>query len=328
MTRVSTNFGKSIIGQGRIKELLAKQLELNTASSSYLFIGLRDLGKQKLAHEFAAALLCSDQTTVYPCGKCESCKIWENGKDIIPDFYEVTLPSESSEISTDEIRDLKIRASQTALGGSRKVIIVNHADKLSTGAENALLKLLEEPPKNTHILLLHNMTRPVMETIESRCQILRFTPPSVNEVIMWLISNGCEKSVAEEIAFVAKGRPEKARLYLDFKETFADAKNTVTMLAEYFENPERLISELGFNEKMSWAERQEKARDLLESYLFILRSALLKKLNVKTIMPFKMKITNTDLKNIMSRIRNVENSLSLLSFSVPGNILIEHSLYA
>src|SRR3989338_2988108 len=160
MTRVSTNFGKSIIGQGRIKELLAKQLELNTASSSYLFIGLRDLGKQKLAHEFAAALLCSDQTTVYPCGKCESCKIWENGKDKIPDFYEVTLPSESSEISTDEIRDLKIRASQTALGGSRKVIIVNHADKLSTGAANALLKLLEEPPKNTHILLLHNMTRP------------------------------------------------------------------------------------------------------------------------------------------------------------------------
>lgn len=121
-----------------------------------------------LGRTIAAALLCPEGG---PCGACISCHKVENG--IHPDLIEI---DEDGEIKVETARRIRSEASVLPNDGARKVFLVRHAERMNVPAQNALLKVLEEPPKYCFFLLLTGQPDRILETILSRCTRYQLPP--------------------------------------------------------------------------------------------------------------------------------------------------------
>ncbi len=204
-----------IIGQKTVVEHLKKAIALRKPSHAYIFCGDEGSGKKLLADRFAAGLLCEDPTiknpdikasavTKYkknsssdkynlqndatvkddlptdtsdddgrPCGSCIACMQTSSGNH--PDIIYVTHEKKNitvGDIRTQLVRDIAVKP----YSGQFKIYIIEDADKMNEEAQNALLKTLEEPPEYAVILLLAKNTGAFLQTILSRCVMLRFVP--------------------------------------------------------------------------------------------------------------------------------------------------------
>lgn len=154
-----------IAGQDTIVQTLKNQIRTGRIGHAYLFSGPRGTGKTSTAKIFARAVNCLDQEDVNPCGKCSVCAHSLGGNTM--DIIEIDAASNNG---VDEIRDLRDKAKFPPAIGRYKVYIIDEVHMLSTGAFNALLKTLEEPPP--HIIFILATTEPhkLPATIISRCQ--------------------------------------------------------------------------------------------------------------------------------------------------------------
>ncbi|BDX06641.1 DNA polymerase III subunit delta' [Planctobacterium marinum] len=143
-----------------------------------LFVGSRGTGKSDILVEMARYLLCSNKSA---CGQCQSCLLYKAGNhpDLIVTQYDKT-------IGVDTIREGINRLSQTSHLGSDKVMLVNNAHKMTAAASNALLKTLEEPTKNTFILMSATSTNELLPTILSRCEKHMVQVKHKESVQLWL----------------------------------------------------------------------------------------------------------------------------------------------
>ena len=171
----------NIVGSQRIIEFLKNSIKNKRLCQSYLFCGPEYVGKKMIAIHFAASLLCDSQN--FPCLECESCRQVFQGKH--PDVYYVGK-IEDKEIGIDQIRKIKGIVNLTPLSGSSKIVIIEEADSLTISAANSLLKLLEDTPPNVFIILLARGFGNLPATLRSRCQVLRFLPPSSEELSCFL----------------------------------------------------------------------------------------------------------------------------------------------
>lgn len=172
-----------IVGHKKIIEFLQYSAVHDKLSHAYLFYGPQHIGKTTVATNFACYLLCDKKNDhVLACGKCDSCV--QILKKIHPDVHYIA--SEGKKISIERIRDLCRVLSREPLVGKYKVAIVKDAHHLTTAAANSFLKFLEEAPKNTIIILISPRSFALLETVRSRCQILRFSVPSKTELSAFL----------------------------------------------------------------------------------------------------------------------------------------------
>lgn len=169
-----------IIGQKHIVRILQHQLETDNVSQAYLFTGTRGTGKTTTARILAKALNCTGNPAdgQLPCGECENCKAIKEGR-----FLDVIEMDAASNNGVDDIRDLIDRVNYPPMVGRYKVYIIDEVHMLSTSAENAFLKTLEEPPEHVIFILATTNPEKVRETIRSRCMRLDFRRVSEDDLI-------------------------------------------------------------------------------------------------------------------------------------------------
>lgn len=169
-----------IIGQKHIVRILQHQLETDNVSQAYLFTGTRGTGKTTTARILAKALNCTGNPAdgQLPCGECENCKAIKEGR-----FLDVIEMDAASNRGVNEVRDLIEKVNYPPMVGRYKVYIIDEVHMLTTEAENAFLKTLEEPPAHVIFILATTNPEKVRETIRSRCMRLDFRRVSEDDLI-------------------------------------------------------------------------------------------------------------------------------------------------
>lgn len=169
---------EDIVGQTHIKTALTNAINLNKISHAYLFTGPRGTGKTSTARILAKSLNCVNGPTVTPCEKCESCVSITNTVPI--DVIEIDAASNRS---VEDAHNILEKVQYAPVNGKYKIYIIDEVHMLTTQAFNALLKTLEEPPKNVIFILATTESHKVLDTIKSRCQRFDFKRITTNDII-------------------------------------------------------------------------------------------------------------------------------------------------
>jgi len=194
-----------------------------------IFHGPAGVGKAKAAVAFAKALNCQDLSADFePCDNCQSCRQIEakmHPDIVFADFaYQAILMKEEEEkqqnIRIETVRYLTNLSQQKAVAAKWKVFIIDKAEKLVPAAANALLKFIEEPPKNTVWILVSSKRESMLPTIKSRCQSIPFAPLSNKMIEDILVDNYVESDLAKKAVLLAGGSSENAFLIASLLEEF------------------------------------------------------------------------------------------------------------
>ncbi len=226
---------------------------MDRPAHAYIFAGLEGVGKYKTAREWAKLLLCQNpqRSEAGPfadsCGSCESCTLLEAGSHpdyahVYKELLEYTRDGKGKktplDLPIDVIREFLIE--QVAIRPTlspRKVFVISEAEKLNANSQNALLKVLEEPPSYCTIILLCTRLEQLLPTTRSRCQIVRFGPVDEDRIVSQLTGMGLGSKEATFFARLAQGSLglacQWARLELNGVGLFAIKKGILTSLADY-----------------------------------------------------------------------------------------------
>lgn len=226
---------QDIIGQEQIKEHLQNALSTGKVSHAYIINGEKSSGKEFIARVFAMTLQC-EQGGTEPCNVCHSCKqaLSKNQPDIIYVSHE-----KPNTISVDDIRaqvnnDVAIKP----YSSKYKVYIINEAEKMTTQAQNAILKTLEEPPAYAVILLLVSNINTLLPTILSRCVVLNMKPVRDELVKNYLMETLQVPDYKADVCVAfARGNVGKAKL-LAASEEFENIKADALSLLKYIKDME------------------------------------------------------------------------------------------
>lgn len=207
-----------VVGQNHIKITLEHEISSGKIAHAYLFCGPRAVGKTTLARVFSKAINCLDRKegSHEPCNKCENCNDINSARAV--DIIEIDAASHTG---VDNVRENIITSARVSpVKAKYKVFIIDEVHMLSVSAFNALLKILEEPPKNVVFILCTTETHKVPATIISRCQRFDFKRIGVTDVVKKLayIANEekiiIDRSILEAIARNADGHMRDAESLL------------------------------------------------------------------------------------------------------------------
>lgn len=194
-----------VLGQEHVTRTLANAIESKRVAHAYLFVGPRGIGKTTLSRIFAKALNCSagPDATPHPCDKCDNCREIMAGSSL--DVIEMDAASNTG---VDYVRDLR-QAVQFAPASSRyKIFIIDEVHMLSTGAFNALLKTLEEPPPHVKFIFATTEFDKLPSTIVSRCQrfdLRRISTSLIVENLRKICASEGVKASDDALLAVARG---------------------------------------------------------------------------------------------------------------------------
>ncbi len=207
-----------VVGQEAIATTLKNAIDSNRVHHGYLFTGTRGVGKTSMARILAKALNCLafDDPTTKPCCECESCVAVSEGEDV--DVVEIDAASHTG---VDHIRELRSNAAFRPARARFKIYIIDEVHMLSTGAFNALLKTLEEPPGHVKFILATTDPEKVPQTIQSRCQQFDFHAIDISAIelhlreILGKENVEAEDAVVRRIARLGNGSMRDALSLLD-----------------------------------------------------------------------------------------------------------------
>ncbi len=166
-----------VVGQKVAKEILINSIDKNKINHAYLFYGIRGTGKTTLARIFAKAINCESKVNNNPCNECNVCQSINNGSSF--DIIEIDAASNNG---VDEIRTIKENTTFLTATTNYKVYIIDEVHMLSKAAFNALLKTLEEPPRNTIFLLATTELHKIPQTVLSRTVVINLEVMSNNDI--------------------------------------------------------------------------------------------------------------------------------------------------
>lgn len=191
--------------QPRIFGEFSRILEKGRLSHAYLFSG--NFGNFEFAIWLSQAIFCEQPIHALPCGECRSCRLVKNNE--FSDLY--LVEPEGQTIKTAQIRDLSSAFYESGYESSKKVIIINQAEKMHQNAANALLKSIEEPESEVYVFLLTENENLILPTIKSRTQVIQF-PKNVHYFQTVLEKEGILKSQAEYLSGLSSSVTEAIAL--------------------------------------------------------------------------------------------------------------------
>jgi len=246
---------KDIFCQDRAIGILQRALAAGRSAHAYIFAGLEGIGKYTTAQQWAKLLLCQnpaeagtpDEPFADSCGACDACALFE--ADSHPDFIHVykelreyTRDGKGKaapvDLPIDVVREFLLEKAPTRpMHSGRKVFVVSEAEKLNASSQNALLKVLEEPPAFCTIILLCTRIERLLPTTKSRCQTIRFGPIDGDRIVKALANMGLKREPAQFFARLAQGSLGQAcqwaRLECEGTGLFETKRKVVASLARF-----------------------------------------------------------------------------------------------
>lgn len=208
---------RSVRGHDRVVERLKTSAKAGRLAHAFLFVGPEGVGKRTFALKLAQALLCekNPEELLDPCGACPGCAQVEAGTH--PDVITAGRPEDKQELPIKVIREVCSNFALKPVRGLRKVAIVDDLDSINDEAANAFLKTLEEPPPGAVLILLGTSPELQLETIVSRCQVVRFDPIPDEDLIAVLLEKGIadDEAEARRLASLADGGVGRAMSLAD-----------------------------------------------------------------------------------------------------------------
>ncbi|MBX2812013.1 MAG: DNA polymerase III subunit delta' [Myxococcales bacterium] len=264
---------RSLVGHHPITRTLQGRYAAGQVPHALLFEGPRGVGKRTTAEALAALLLC--HTPKPPGNACQQCPSCYKLGTLTHGDQHVIKPNDRNNIVLESIRATERALHLHPLEGRRKVVLIHEAHRMGVSAQNALLKTLEEPPSETHIILISEKPTSLLPTIQSRCQKVRFGPLSIEQVEEIIVRHRPELPREQQttLARLSGGAPGQA-LGLEPDTLFARLE-TVHTLDTLFDplNPNGLL-ELG-TQAAEIAKDRVALADLLDAWLIWVRDQLL-----------------------------------------------------
>ena len=258
---------ESIIDQHKPIRLLTAFLQKGTTPHALLFTGSEGVGKRMTALTFAMACNCMNakqgtqhqDTASNPCLRCRSCRKIKSGNH--PDI--IFIKPSGPFIRINQIRSLCQTLGMKPYEARQRVVIISEAQAMNPEAGNALLKVLEEPPERTLLILTALQTSDLLPTIVSRCQLIRFNPISPKNIAGFLVGKkGLAPSDAMILATLANGSLSKAIL-MDQADWI---KRRNWLIDEIETLPSRSVGP-----RLAFAERLAKNKDVLADSLEVIK---------------------------------------------------------
>ena len=318
-----------IVGQEQIKEHMRNALSANKISHAYIIHGEKYSGKEFVAKVFAMALQCEERANgnvaAAPCQKCHSCRqtLTENQPDIITVTHE-----KPNAISVDDIRDqVSGTVSIKPYSSPHKIYIMPEAEKMTTQAQNALLKTLEEPPEYVVIFLLTSNINALLPTILSRCVVLNMKPVPDSLVRKFLMEEVKVTDYKADVCVAfARGNLGKAKS-LAVSEDFENIKSEALSVLKYIQDME--IYEMVAAIK-HFSENKRNVNDYLDIILIWYRDVLMfKATNDMNRLVFREE--SSTLRRLASKcsyegIENVIEALDKAKHRIDANVSLELTL--
>lgn len=261
-----------LYGNQRLKDFFGECIENNALPHAFILEGGKGSGKLTFAQQIAAASLCSSMQK--PCKSCINCKHVFNL--IAPDVQYVDLPEDKSSIPVESVRFIKSDAQSVPVEGELKFYIISNSDKMTVQAQNALLKILEEPPAFVVFILLTESSNLLLPTIRSRAPVFRMQTFSDEEIIDYIgkhvpYANGTDEKRNKLIKRLIKSSvgcigPVLEGISNQSSDDVDDLNETIT---GFFES----LAAVDRSRFMGYEDKLPGKREELSDFLKILRSA-------------------------------------------------------
>ncbi len=259
----------SVVGHELICAKLKQAVVTQKTVNAYLFSGSEGIGKKTTSLPFAAALLCEHPKDGKPCLSCPSCKLL--AADSHPDFIVLQASADKKSIGVEIVREKLIKEAYIRpFSSTKKVFLIENGELLTTEAQNALLKVLEEPPEYVVFLILTTEKNQLLETVRSRCFKLQFLPlcEKLCNAYFQNISGYDEsrKALAANFAQGMIGQGRKMLLDDSFYELYQNTITNITQLT----GPLSALTVM----QQFLTENREQIENVIDFMLVFLRDAL------------------------------------------------------
>lgn len=309
-----------IIGHKKVLDFFDKVINNQNLSHAYLFVGQEKIGKKTVAREISAKLLGLSKDKLKTS----------------PDFVFVEqLKDEKTnktkrDITVKQVRELRESLSRSAYISKFKVAIVDNAENMNVEAANALLKTLEEPKDNTVLFLITKDETKLPQTIQSRCQLINFSPVDKNLIQNFLENENLESNEAEEMARLSRGLPGLVLDWFKTQEKYLEYKQEVLRFYSLFGNDfhEKIkkVEDL-FGDKTDHIATRQNLQNVLSIWQVLLRDLIYNDLGLNDYKIHRADLQKSlnvdDSKNLIDKIKEAKN---LLRQNIHPRLLVENLL--
>lgn len=207
---------ENIVGNNKAKTILSN---ISSPSHAYMFLGPEGIGKFLFAKEFSYKWLCNSINR--PCGVCKACVQFKSNNNM---EFDVIEPVDGS-IKVDQVRNFIKNVYEKPVESYKKIYIINDADKMTVSAQNALLKVLEEPPLYVMIILIGSNEQAFLNTIKSRCVKINFQVIENNELMQYFRNNN--EIINEKFLDIYQGSIGRAKKIFGQENTYLEIEDCI-----------------------------------------------------------------------------------------------------
>lgn len=288
-----------LIGNDKTKEILSYSVQNKNILHSYLFYGTEGIGKKLFAIEFSKMILCESDSENKPCNKCKSCIEFESNNN--PDF--TIIEPDNNSIKIEQIRALQKKIIEKPINGSKKIYIMNDADKMTKEAQNCLLKTLEEPQSFVVIIMICSNENAILPTVKSRCTKIFFNEHSREDIRKFMEEKNSTTNIDESMVELCGGSIKKSIEVIEKEEKLNQLKDLIHSVDK--------VNKLKFISQNEFFYTNKDDVNLILDYIYVL---LYKKVN------------NSNLGAVVNAMSYVEEAKNKLKYSNNYDMTIDNML--